>query len=137
MGEMAEVVQGTIKELLERLDALAAKLGITAEYVWKFTVSARIAEAKRDLLVGFSYLLGPILTWLYAWAIWNSNLPHDGCYHNDLTSGGYALAFTAIVAGIVGFVMLFVGLEQILDGVKEFKTVEYDAFTDLLDDLRG
>ena len=45
MSETTELVQATIDKVVERVDKLAAKMGIAAAEVWRFTVTAKVIRA--------------------------------------------------------------------------------------------
>jgi len=53
------------KELLSRLDALAAKLGVAADQLWAILVRQAQIEAIQDLIV-FAFWCALLVTW-YLW----------------------------------------------------------------------
>lgn len=77
MSETVEVVKGAVSELMTRLDALAAKLGIAAEYIWKFTVTAKVVEAKRDFAKSAASVLLAFVFWGWAIHVAFMAIPHD------------------------------------------------------------
>jgi hypothetical protein len=77
MSETTEMVTGAVSELMTRLDAIAEKLGIAAEYVWKFTVMAKIVEAKRDFAKSAAIALLVFLFWGWAIHVALMTIPHE------------------------------------------------------------
>lgn len=77
MSEVAEVVESTIDKVLERVDLIASKLGIAAQEVWKFTVAAKLVEARRDLWK--SGLLALMLLPFWGWTVHvaTMRIPHE------------------------------------------------------------
>jgi hypothetical protein len=66
------------KELLNRIDALAANLGVTAEHIWRVLIQQAQVEAVRCILiVVVAVLCGAVLYWRVKASIeddWDSEL---------------------------------------------------------------
>jgi hypothetical protein len=77
MSDTAGVIQSTIDKVLERVDQLAAKLGIAAKEIWRFSVSAKVVEAKRDLAKSAALILITFIAWGWAGHVACMKIPHD------------------------------------------------------------
>jgi len=53
-------------QIMQRIDALAAKLGVTAQYIFSVYVAQAKVEAIRDAATSFGCLLG-IVAMVFAW----------------------------------------------------------------------
>ena len=60
------VTQGVVDALLQRLDALAAKLGVTAQYIYGVYVAQARVEAVRDTLCAVCWLVLSVLLGYFA-----------------------------------------------------------------------
>jgi len=180
MSETGEIVKGTIAQIAERLDALAAKLGIAAENIWRFTVAAKVVEAKRDFAKFAAEIL--LVALLFGWAghVARMKLPHDistevhtnqiqtsysckryfratptaeirildaTCLKADsitvpvpldhgLSIAGWIYVATVIICAILGLISLIDAVQGMIYSIAAVKTAEYDAFQDLLSDLK-
>jgi hypothetical protein len=77
MTEIADVMQGTIDQMLTRIDSLAAKLGIAATQVWGFTVKAKLVDARRELIKSAALLALPIFLLCWTLHIATMHIPHE------------------------------------------------------------
>lgn len=77
MSDTTEVIQSTIDKVLERVDLLAAKLGIAAKEIWRFSVTAKVVEAKRDLAKSAALMIIPIIFWGWSIHVLTMKIPHD------------------------------------------------------------
>lgn len=77
MTEVSEVVESTIDKVLDRVDRIAAKLGIAAREVWRFAVTAKVVEAKRDVAKYGALILVSFLLWGWAARVAVMKLPHE------------------------------------------------------------
>lgn len=89
---MSQFAEKAMQEVLNRLDAVAKKLGVAATEVWRFTVKAKMVEAYRDLVSNVVLLLVPVI--LFAWVghVSHMQIPHDTQFHQESTtymSSGY------------------------------------------------
>src|SRR5690242_2015041 len=77
MSDTTELVQSTIDKVLQRVDLLAAKLGIAAGEVWRFSVTAKAVEARADIAKYAALFLIPLVLW--GWSIHILRMPvlHD------------------------------------------------------------
>lgn len=55
-----DVSQETVNQVMQRLDALAAKLGVTAQYIYGVYVQQAHVEAIRDVLIASLFLPGGV-----------------------------------------------------------------------------
>ena len=125
-------------EVLKRFDAIATKLGTTAERVWQFSVAAKAVEARRDIQHGFSEFLFVALMWGWSLFIYSTKLPVEGQFQShpgDLTSGGYALVGTGIATFIGGCLILDDAISKIINGYADAQMTEKSAFEDLMGDI--
>jgi len=77
MSDTHELIDSTIEKVLTRVDTLAEKLGIAAKEVWRFTVTAKMVEAKRDLYSAIAYMSLPLILWTWAAHVVMHSIPHD------------------------------------------------------------
>lgn len=99
-----------VSEILKRVDALAAKLGVTAEFLWSILVKQARIEVWTNVAV---IAAAAIVAWgLYRW--WRSALRRSDGNVVDLDSGGefVSLVFATIFA-IVVVIGAFVAILQL------------------------
>jgi len=115
-------------EVLSRLDALAAKLGVAANYLWAVLVRQAYVEAVGALL----FLVVVHLATRYALRIWRHG--RDKGWHQ----GEYGLPFEMGTA--IGMLMLgvcwIVAVVQVVCGVQNVLNPEYFALHQVLDALK-
>jgi hypothetical protein len=175
--EAGEMIQDGIRGLVSRLDVLAGKLGIAAEHIWTFTVTAMAVDARRDLAKSAALSFVPILLFGWSLHVGFSRIPHEQkdvsqqvavefrpcdqigtvngiqqvlheqCGVNsivqparqvdgDISSTGWLLIGSGFLAAIIGVFILGIAVAGMIDAIANIKTVEYDAFHDLLDTIR-
>lgn len=72
-----ELIESTIGKVLERVDLVAAKLGIAAKEVWRFTVTAKLVGARRDLWKSALLALVSLPFWGWSLHVARMSIPHD------------------------------------------------------------
>lgn len=80
------VSQETANQVLQRLDALAAKLGVTAQYIYGVYVAQARVEAVRDSLFAVLGVFGVCVSiYLFRWA-WRHDDTHDSSMYVGMGS---------------------------------------------------
>lgn len=133
MQSGAQVAYETANGILQRIDALAAKLGTTAAQLWQVYLAQATVEALRDaalavLLLSISTILGfKIIPFFWNKLSAAEKLRHDG------DGWGAAAIITAIVCiGLTTAAVCF-----LYASVGEFANPAYWAFQHLTADLRN
>lgn len=167
MSDATEVVKDVVHQVIERVDALAVKLGIAGAQIWTFTVHAKVIEAKRDLWNAASGLLLVLLVWGWALHVATMKLPHisekeysssqmtsfldsqgrQACCvlsqatpvekDEGLSDAGQLLVGSGIVTALFGIFIACMSVSGIIDAIADSQKTEYSAFEDLMIDLRG
>lgn len=73
---MKNKITTTIDKVLERLDVLAEKLGIAAKEIWRFSVAAKVTEAKSNLAKAVLKVIFAILFTGWATHVAFTKIPH-------------------------------------------------------------
>lgn len=74
---MSKTTVTTVDKILGRLDVLAAKLGVAAKEIWRFSVSAKVVEAKSNLAKSFGLLLLAVIFTGWATRVAFMKIPHE------------------------------------------------------------
>jgi hypothetical protein len=164
MRETTEVVQSVVDKVLQRVDAVASKLGLAATQVWGFTVKANIVNAKRDITNHSALMLVAFVLFGWSFHVVKNPTPHElrkevsysqtACPPNypmgyqcqssterlvpdgDISSIGWALIISSIVTAIAGLLVASCAVEGIVDGISCLYTADYDAYKDLIYDWK-
>jgi hypothetical protein len=168
VGEATELVQSTIDKMLERVDALAQKLGLAATQIWGFTVKANIVNAKRDIATAAAFLIVPALLCGWSIHVLRMRLPHEthvsiahtyamrpcpagatcwgGNYQVEaetpvtedkgLETEGWLLAVSGLLTAIAAIITACCAVTALIEAISCIYTAEYDAYKDLIYDLK-
>lgn len=116
------------QELLKRLDAVAAKLGTTTEYLWKVLVRQGYVEGITDVLSGVTCLVMTIV--LYRFTVkWTKMKPGE----HEWTEGQSACVWLGTILGLAFAVATSACLTA---GIKELLNPEYFALREILQAIR-
>jgi hypothetical protein len=125
----AQVTDKVVDGILQRIDALSAKIGTTAAHVWDVYVQQARVEAIRDtvfvvLLLIVSYFLGYL-----SYRLFRHGIKRD-CYDTwPYITGTFAASGSACA--------LIYALVNSYSAIGEWINPQYWAFTHLMADLRN
>lgn len=118
-------------EILKRIDALEAKLGVAATHIWAFYVSHAYVEAFTNLI--WALVMG-FITFMLAWSCIHhyrkAENPERLNYRNDCAEG---VTITCGIGTIIFGIITLVALSFCIEG---FFAPEFAAFTRLLRDIK-
>ena len=93
------------EEMLKRLDAIAAKLNVTAEHLWAILVKQARVEALTDIFT----VVGSLLVWFVAYKVVRWEFSRDD-NDDDVSTGAVlvslAASFIALVASLIALYSL-------------------------------
>jgi hypothetical protein len=117
-------------EILKRLDALAAKLGVTGNHVWTILVKQARVEAAKDLifaLIAVGALAGCIKGFRLLWK-------RSRALKNDASTGlnDDGEGFGAICLALIGTFALMVAVHYSMATVTELINPEYFALQQII-----
>ncbi len=113
-------------EIGQILDELGERLGPAGEYVFQLAVRQQLISGWIALAI-FSvlFLLGTCLTWLSVSEFWKG--------YTDKNKGPYEDGYLAWLGGaFLGSIVAFIGLIELLQGLKRILNPEWYALTDIL-----
>jgi hypothetical protein len=128
--ETAESVKETASsvkdEVFDRLDAIAEKMGIAVEYLWKVLVRQALAEGVgRLLIMGMFCGAVGLLIWI-CWkkVNWEESIP-------DKDTREFCIIAAVTVLGVASIILLIATPIVSVDGVKFLINPEYYAFQEV------
>jgi hypothetical protein len=98
------VSQETVNAVMQRLDALAAKLGVTAQYIYGVYVQQARVEAIRDTIAASLFLVSTLVSGYTVYRLFRRGMREDNC--DDYP---WVLAGIGTVVVIILFVMAMSG----------------------------
>lgn len=112
------------KEILERIDAIGAKLGVAAGHLYGVLVRQATVDAWRDMILAgvFGVFVG-----VCAWLV-KKSIKEEFGHHDD--------GFIAFVSGIVGVGLAILMFVFAYTSVGEFMNPEFYAIHNILDALK-
>lgn len=129
-----QVAQQAVSGILQRLDALAAKIGTTAAQLWQVYLAQSKVEAIRDCTSGLlMILIGVVVCFKLIPFFWSKqSAARKKCeYDGD----GWAAA--GIIGAIVCVMLAVLAVSFLYASVGEFMNPSYWAFQHLTADLRN
>ena len=133
-SEGAQVADKAVQEVLSRVDALAAKLGIAAQHVWEIYVQQAKVEAIRDVITTVLFLLiafGLFKAIPFFWGL------KQKAASVDRYEDGAGWAAAAIISGVLILPAVGLVLGFLYSAVGEWINPQYWAFQHLVLDLKN
>ena len=127
----AQVTDKAIDGILQRLDALAAKIGTTAAQLWQVYIAEARVETIRDFLLAGT-LFG--ITGVAGFAAYK--LIRTGI-KNDRRGDGFGYFFGGGVCCIAAIVLFVIALSTAYGAIPEALNPQYWAFQHLTQDIKG
>lgn len=125
------------EELLKRLDVLAAKLGVTAQYLWSVLVKQAHIEATACFVYAALWLLVTI-TFIsfgcYFRRVANKGRDRDGERYRHYDSEGWEVA--SVFAFVLSFLPIWGVIYWLTDGILYRMNPEFYALKYLLEALK-
>lgn len=118
-------------EILKRLDAMAAKLGVAAGEVWRILVKQAFIDGVTDLIAGLLILIGSFLLGRFAYR-------HGVAAFDDATShyDSDTHFWFAMWLGVGTVVTLIAGLLFVYPSITELFNPQYVALTKLFNAMK-
>jgi len=114
-------------EVLQRIDALAAKLGVAAGEVWKILVKQSVVEAWQQVATGVVFVL-VMVAFIY-FGRW--------CWKRYEESGGYGDWNTsALIAYSLALIPAVIAICSVITAISRFVNPEYYALQVILETLK-
>ena len=121
---MQETTQELTKEFLTRLDALADKLGTTADYLWIVLVKQAQIEAIESIFI----LISGIGTTYFTMKLWWWLVPRiEAAEHED---GGWI--FLGVISSIVSIVLIISSMFSVFSIPTKLLNPEYWALQEIM-----
>ena len=125
----AQVADKAVDGILQRIDALAAKIGTTAQHIWDVYVAQARVEAIRDTIFVVLFLIvSSLLAYL------SYRLFQHGIKENDYDVWPYV---TGTSAAIVSVACVAIALVTMYSAIGEWLNPQYWAFQNLTKDLKN
>jgi hypothetical protein len=125
----AQVADKAVDGILQRIDALATKIGTTAAHVWDVYVAQARVEAIRDTFYVVSFLIVSSLLAYLSYRLFRYGIEKDGYDEWPYVAGGFSGVFSLALL-IVSFVMFY-------GAIGEWMNPQYWAFQHLTADLKN
>lgn len=115
-----------VNSVLAKLDALAAKLGMTVEQIWPWLVRQQYVDAVYSLILFVFFLLIGCISYRFVrkidWNEWDINIRGEQIF--------------GIVGGIISFIGIIVSFILFLSEFPDIFNAEYWALKDLFRMIR-
>lgn len=114
-------------DVLQRIDKVAEKLGVAADKVWEFSVRAKVVNAKRDMVENLVWFFFPVFLAVLGHILLGVKGPGDG------PEAAHVFGYVSLLAAAIATGCCISG---IITAVARTKTAEYDAYQEVVRDLR-
>jgi hypothetical protein len=125
----AQVADKAVDGILQRIDALAAKIGTTAQHIWDVYVAQARVEAIRDTVFVVLFLIVSSLLAYLSYRLFRYGIKRDGYDDWPYITGGFAGFFSLAI--LVASLVIFYG------AIGEWLNPQYWAFQQLTKDLKN
>ena len=137
MQTAPQVADKAVDGILQRIDALAAKIGTTAQHVWDVYVAQARVEALRDTLAFIAFLLiagGLVRLAMFAESRASAmKQTRQSCFDDE----GMGWMVVTVFAPLASLVFVIISLTYAYNSIGEWVNPQYWAFQHLAQDIRG
>lgn len=129
-----QVADKAVDGILQRIDALAAKIGTTAQHVWEVYVAQAKVEAVRDTATGVFFVIVSALLSYLAYRLFLYGIKVGKSKGDESPDWPF---ITGSLAALVTVIFLVIAISVFYSALGEWINPQYWAFQHLAQDIKG